>query len=410
MIRFHYSAMNPAGQEVSADIDAATEGEALEGIRRQGCFPLRLVRKPARKRPAGGGGRPKIVLHRIAPAKIAEFTGQLSILQDAGLPLLRSLQILTEQQKPGPLKATLAAVAGAVEDGTTLSEAMARHPRSFNRLYTNMVAAGESGGVLDVILRRLAEFMEKSQRLRRRVLGALIYPAAVLCFSLLIVTGIMMFVVPRFQEIFRDFRTTLPALTVALMATADFIANDHGWAFVLGAPIAGLVLVRCIRATATGRRLLDRAQLRLPVLGDIIAKTAVARFCRTLGTLLAAGVPILDALAITRDTVGNTVYVEALRKVQDAIREGEPFAGPLRATRVCDALVVNMIDVGEETGDLDKMLLKIADTYEDKVDVLVNALVSLLEPVMVIALGGIVGTIVVALFLPLARIIQTLGG
>ncbi len=417
MAIFHYEAMNAAGQAVEADVEADTAEEAAGKIRTQGYYPTKVkqqkkarsareVRSGERRR----SGLPQITVGHVSTRVLAEFTQQLSILQYAGLPIVRSLKILCQQAKPGMLKNILASVATSVEEGATLSEAMSRHPKAFDRLYVNMVQAGETGGVLDVILQRLAEFMEKAQKLKRRVIGAMIYPSVVICFSVLIVTGIMIFVVPRFQGIFRDFKATLPSITVYLMATADFIAHRYGWALVLGSPMGTVLLVWLIGKSASGRRGLDMLKLRLPVVGRILAKTAVARLSRTLGTLLSAGVPILDAILITRDTAGNVVYAEALQKAHDAIREGESFAVTLRSTRVCDALVTNMIDVGEETGELDKMLMKIADTYDDQVDVLVGSLVSLLEPVMVIALGGIVGTIVVALFLPLVKIMQDLTG
>jgi len=270
-----------------------------------------------------------------------------------------------------------------------------------------MVQAVETVGVLDVILQRLADFMEKAQRLKRRVVGAMIYPSVVILFSAMIVLGIMMFVVPKFQEIFRDFRATLPSLTVWLLALANFIARDYGWALILGMPIAAWLALKFVGKSAGGRYLLDSAKLRAPVMGKIVRKNAVSRFSRTLGTLLAAGVPILEAITIARDTVGNAVFEQALGKVHDGVKEGETFASLLRGTRVCDAIVTNMIDVGEETGDLDKMLLKIADNYDEQIDVLIGSLVSLLEPIMVIGLGGIVGTIVLALFLPIIRILET---
>jgi type IV pilus assembly protein PilC len=360
--------------------------------------------------PVKKGGSLNISIGGISTKVITQFTRQLSTLQDAGLPILRSLKILWQQQKPGQLKNILDQIAADVESGSTLSESMARHPKAFDKLYTNMVQAGETGGVLDVILQRLAEFMEKAMRLKRRVIGAMIYPAVVISFSVLIVTGIMIFVVPKFQEIFRDFKTTLPALTQILMNISNWIAEQYGWLVILGSPFFIFFAVKMIGKTKGGRRVIDTVKLKVPILGQIISKTAIARFTRTLGTLLSAGVPILDALNITRDTVGNVVFESALQKVHDAIREGESFAGPLRQAKVCDSIVTNMIDVGEETGDLDKMLMKIADNYDEEVDVLIGSLVSLLEPIMVVTLGGIVGTIVVALFLPLVKLIQSVSG
>jgi type IV pilus assembly protein PilC len=419
MPTFQYEAMNAAGQEVKAEIDAGTPDEAIAKIRTQGYFPTKVKEKAAKKGKGGavaaGSTAPKkkgfnISIGGVSTKTITQFTRQLSTLQDAGLPILRSLKILWQQQKPGTLKNVLDGIANDVESGATLSEAMSRHPKAFDRLYTNMVQAGETGGVLDVILQRLAEFMEKAQRLKRRVIGAMIYPSVVISFSVLIVTGIMIFVIPKFKEIFKDFKTTLPTLTTYLLNISTWIAEDYGWLVILGSPFATYILIKLIGKSKVGRRILDTVKLKLPIIGQIISKTSIARFTRTLGTLLSAGVPILDALNITRDTVGNTVFESALQKVHDAIREGESFAGPLRAAKVCDSIVTNMIDVGEETGDLDKMLMKIADNYDEEVDVLIGSLVSLLEPVMVVCLGGIVGTIVVALFLPLVKLISSVSG
>jgi type IV pilus assembly protein PilC len=420
MATFQYEAMNAAGQEVKAEIDAGSADEAITKIRSQGYFPTKVKEKAAKKQkaataaavgaPAKKGGSFNISIGGVSTKTITQFTRQLSTLQDAGLPILRSLKILWQQQKPGQLKNILDQVAADVESGSTLSESMARHPKAFDKLYTNMVAAGETGGVLDVILQRLAEFMEKAMRLKRRVIGAMIYPSVVITFSVLIVTGIMIFVVPKFREIFKDFRTSLPALTEWLMAISDWIAMQYGWLWILGSPFLFWFTLKLVGKTKAGRRIIDTVKLKLPIIGQILSKTSIARFTRTLGTLLSAGVPILDALNITRDTVGNVVFESALQKVHDAIREGESFAGPLRQAKVCDSIVTNMIDVGEETGDLDKMLMKIADNYDEEVDVLIGSLVSLLEPVMVVTLGGIVGTIVVALFLPLVKLIQSVSG
>ncbi len=415
MVQFEVDAINAAGQQIHATIEATSAEEALAQVRNTGAYPTRVREGPRSKRPLAKtrSAKPKSIaslsLGRIPTRHLTDFTQQLSTLQDAGLPIVRSLRILTEQQK-GPLKSIITTLANDVEDGSTLSEAMARHPKAFDRLYVNMVQAGEAGGVLDVILQRLAEFMDKSQRLKRRILGAMIYPAVVIVFSTLIVTGIMVFVIPRFRDIFKDFHTTLPALTQTLIDTSDFIANQYGWLLILGFPFFLLGTLKLTRRLPAGRRLLDTVKISLPILGQLAAKSAIARFTRTLGTLLAAGVPILDALKITRDTVGNVVYESALQKVHEALREGEPFAPTLRATRCVDSIVSNMIDVGEETGDLDKMLTKIADNYDDQVNILVASLVSLIEPLMVVVLGGIVGTIVVALFLPLVNIMRTLTG
>jgi type IV pilus assembly protein PilC len=291
---------------------------------------------------------------------------------------------------------------------------MAKHPRAFNRLYTKMVAAGEVGGVLDIILQRLAEFMEKSQSLKRKVRAALIYPVAVVIIAVLIIMFIMYFIIPKFEEIFKDFGVALPALTRVLINTSRWVAGNNvgqfmpGWVYVLFSPLIFFILFKLARKSPPGRAFLDTLVFWMPLFGNLIRKTVTARFTRTLGTLISAGVPILEAILITRDTSGNYVFEKALTKVHDSIREGESFAGPLRESKVCDAIVVNMIDVGEETGDMDVMLLKIADNYDEEVDVAVGGLIKLIEPLLIVFLGGAVGTIVVSMFLPLVAMIESL--
>jgi type IV pilus assembly protein PilC len=303
-----------------------------------------------------------------------------------------------------------------VEGGSSLSDAMGKFPKAFDTLYVKMVAAGEVGGVLDIILQRLSEFMEKSERLKRRIKGAMVYPIAVVAFAILIVTGIMWYIIPQFEAIFTDFGVPLPALTVWLTQASRWVAGANtgqtipGALIVLPAPIVVMILYKLIRAAGPGKAITDTLFLWAPILGTLIRKTVIARFTRTLGTLISAGVPILEAVTITKETSGNYVFEKALQKVHDSIREGESFAEPLRESKTCDPIVVNMIDVGEETGEMDVMLMKIADNYDEEVDVAVASLVSLLEPLMVIIIGGIVGTIVVAMFLPLVAMIESLQG
>lgn len=416
MPTFQYEAMNSVGQAVKGEIDAASSEEAIAKIRGLGNFPTKVREKAAKKGPgaprggpAGPGARPRRSVGRVGRKQLTQFTRQLSTLQDAGLPILRSLRILEQQQKPGTLRVAIRLVADDVESGATLSEAMAKHPKAFDRLYTNMVAAGEAGGVLEIILQRLADFMERSQALRRKVIGAMIYPAAVITFAILIVIGIMVVVVPKFALIFKDFGTTLPAPTQLLISISDWMAGG-GWIWVIATPFIVFFFFKLLKQSQGGRYFVDNLKLSLPIIGRIVSKTAIARFSRTLGTLISAGVPILEALNITRDTAGNEVYSRALARVHDAIREGESFAAPLRQAKVVEPMVVNMIDVGEETGDLDKMLMKVADTYDEEVEALVAGLVSLLEPVMVVVLGVIVGFIVVSLFLPLVKLINAVQG
>ncbi len=414
MATFAYEAMNQAGREVKDEIDAASSEDALAKIRSLGYFPTRIREKGTSKTKAAATGKKRKVggFGKVKTKMLTQFTRQLSTLQDAGLPILRSLRILEEQQRPGNLKNVLRALGEDIEGGATLSEACAKHPKCFNRLYVNMVAAGETGGVLDTILQRLADFLEKAQRLKRKIIGAMIYPIVVISFAVAIVSGIMIKVIPKFKDIFADFGTKLPKITEFLIKLSDWFVKGRppGAAVVLVGPFALLMLFRLLRTSKGGRYATDVVGLKIPVIGTLLEKSAVSRFTRTLGTLVNAGVPILEAINITKETAGNEVYSRALEKVHDSIREGETFAAPLRATKVCDGIVVNMIDVGEETGELDKMLLKIADNYDEEIDVAVASLVSLLEPVMVVVLGGIVGFIVIALFMPLVSLINSVSG
>ena len=411
MPTYTYEAMSQAGQDIKDEVEAATTEDALAKIRTLGYFPTRIkekggVKKSATRKKKSVGG---IAIGGVSTKQLTQFTRQLSTLQDAGLPILRSLNILEEQQKPGKLKNSLRTVVEDIEGGATLSEAFGKHPRVFNRLYVNMVAAGEIGGVLDIILTRLAEFLEKAQRLKRKVIGAMVYPIVVICFAFAIVSGIMVWVIPKFRDIFKDFGTELPQITEVLINVSHWFAKGRppGWIVVLFMPLAAFFLYKAIRQSRGGRFATDWTLMKIPVLGSLLERTAIARFTRTLGTLINAGVPILEAINITKDTAGNEVYSRAMEKVHDAIREGDSFANPLRATKTCDSIVVNMIDVGEETGELDKMLIKIADNYDEEVETAVSSLISLLEPLMVVALGGIVGFIVVALFLPLVKLIES---
>jgi type IV pilus assembly protein PilC len=293
-----------------------------------------------------------------------------------------------------------------IESGNTLSESMAKCPKCFDKLYVNMVRAGEAGGALEIILQRLAEFKEKSQSLKRRVIGAMVYPIVVITVAVGILSFIMSFIVPQFEKIFLEFGVPLPPMTIALINISHWV--QHNFYFIPLFPIAFFILIKLIKRNRTGAYVIDRIKLWIPVFGSLIEKTVVARTTRTLGTLVASGVPILDALAITRETATNAVFERAFTKVYDSIREGETIAQPLKEARVVDDMVVNMIDVGEETGELDTMLYKVADTYDEEVNVIVESLVSLLEPMMILILGGIIGFIVISLFLPLISLITSL--
>ena len=410
MATFQYEAMDNTGLEVKETIEAESEAEAQQLIRDKGFFVTKIQEKVQKKKgPTKKRSTKKKQTFSIGGVKakhLCTFTRQLSTLQDAGLPILRSLQILEGQSKPGPLKNSLIGVIEDIESGSTLSEAMSRQPKAFDNLYVNMVKAGEAGGALEIILRRLAEFKERAQSLKRKVKGAMIYPVAVITVATLIVAGIMYWIIPKFKKIFSDFGTELPDITKLLMSISDWVVKY--WYLIPAIPIGLWLMVKITRKNKTGAYVVDRVALKIPLMGLIIQKSVIARTSRTLGTLIASGVPILEALIIARDTAGNAVFARAFDQIYSAIREGETIAVPLKQTRICDDMVVNMIDVGEETGALDEMLYKIADVYDEEVEVLVDSLVSLLEPLMVVILGLIVGFIVIALFYPLIKLISDL--
>lgn len=410
---FQYEAMDNNGMEVKDTIEASTEAEAQSMIRDQGYFVTRIAEKRAKKKKTvekKGKSAPKkkkgLSFGKVKGKHLCTFTRQLSTLQDAGLPILRSLRILEGQAKPGPLKNSLSGVIEDIESGSTLSEAMSKQPKAFDNLYCNMVKAGEAGGALEIILQRLAEFKERAQSLKRKVQGAMIYPAAVISVATLIVFGIMKWIIPKFKEIFLGFDTELPEMTVMLITMSDYVSKY--WYLLPAGPIVFYLMIKIIKKNKTGEFAVDWLSLRIPLLGAILEKTCVARTARTLGTLIASGVPILEAIVIARDTAGNAVFRSAFDKIYAAIREGEPIAVPLKEARIVDDMVVNMVDVGEETGALDSMLYKVADVYDEEVSVLVEALVNLLEPIMVVVLGVIVGFIVIALFLPLIKLLNDL--
>jgi len=347
------------------------------------------------KKPAFGG---ILFRSRAKPKHVTQFTRQFATLLEAGLPVVRALDIL-RRHFSGEMQDALNKVKEDVEGGSNLSESLSHQPHVFDKLFINMVRAGEAGGVLDMVLSRLADYREKSQNLQNRILSALAYPAAVVTIATAILTFIMMFIIPRFETMFVEMNIELPLPTQILVATSRMLATY--WYVVLALPIITVIGYRMFVRTPYGRRMADLVKLNLPVFGGILSKTAISRFCRTLGTLLQSGVPILEALTIVRNTAGNEVVASAIDSVHSAVKEGESITEPLCASPVFDDLAVNMIAVGEETGALDRMLLKVADTYESEVDILVSAMMSLLEPILIVFMGVTVGFIVISLFMPL---------
>ena len=415
MPTYKFEALDTTGGEVKDSVSALSEEEAQQKIKQMGYFVTKIIEvadtkkgKKGKKDAAARGRRKRktFSIGGVSAKKLCTFTRQFSILQDAGLPVLRSLKILEGQMKGGPLKNALLDVVDDVESGSTLSEAFAKHPKCFDRLYVNMVKAGEAGGALEVIMQRLADFKEKAQSLKRRIIGAMVYPIAVISVAIGILTFIMVYIIPKFEKIFKDFEMKLPWLTEQLMAVSHWFAQY--WYVIPLFPLALWLLFKLIRLNRIGNFCVDWMWLKLPIVGTIIEKTVVARTTRTLGTLVSSGVPILEALSIVRETCTNAVFERMYLRVYESIREGETIAQPLKESRLVDDMVVNMIDVGEETGELDAMLNKIADVYDEEVNVLVEGLISLLEPIMIVVLGLIVGTIVIALFLPMIKLLEGL--
>ncbi len=409
---FEYEAMNAEAKAVVDTVEAGDTEEAISKIRQMGLFPTRVTEKKAPKGEKGerrGRVRKKaFTIGGVRGKDLTTFTRQLSTLSDAGIPVVQALNILERQMRPCALRNIVGSVADEVEGGSTLSEAMGKHPKAFDQLYVNMVKAGEAGGMLDIVLQRLADFREKAARLKRQVIATMVYPVFVLLAAGGIMTFLVLRVIPEFIKMFNELDVALPTPTQMLVKFTHWTTSY--W-YLIPAIIIGLIAVyKLIRSTRTGSHVIDWLKFKIPLFGSIINKAVVARFTRTFGTLMGSGVPILEALNISRDTAGNAVLSHAIQKVHDSVREGDPIAAPLSESRVCDDMVVNMIDVGEETGNLDSMLLKIADDYDEQVDTAVEGLTSLMEPLLVITLGGIVAFIVISLFLPLIELMQTLGG
>lgn len=423
MAIFQYTALDARGQQTTGQVDANSQDEAINQLKAQGLYPTNVVagaaapaadKKSSKK--TKGGKKVKAVTGKKIPTKtLMVHTRQLATLIQAGLPLLKSLTVLGKQEPNPALKGTINAIADSVSSGSTYSEALSQHPKIFNKLFVNMVKAGELGGVLETVLERLAEYMEKAEKLKNKITSAAIYPIIVLILAVGILTFLMVFIVPKFREMFDGLGNELPAFSRAVFAASDFmISSSIGpipnaiWLIAIVAIL--FLILRAWSATKGGKKSVDSLKLKLPLIGDITRKSAVARFTRTLGTLVSSGVPILQALNITRETAGNVVISNAIGKIHDSVKEGESVVQPMIATKVFPDMVVSMVDVGEETGQLPDMLLKISDVYDDEVDTGVTGLTSVLEPIMIVLLALIVGAIVIALFLPMTKLITDLQG
>jgi len=416
---FQYTAMDAAGKEQKGQHEAANEEAVSVFLKEQGMFPTSIKplekKAKAKKEKAKGPTAAKGLNIALGPMVIKNkdltvFTRQLAILLDAGLPLIRSLKTLEKQAKNPAVKTVIGKVAYSVEGGSTFSEALAQHPKSFDKLYLNMIRAGEAAGKLELILTRLAGFREKAAKIAGKVKSAMVYPAIVLTIAIGITIFLMIFIVPKFEVMFTEMLdgAKLPAITQLVMGISSWLQKNIVIAIILVVVI--VIAMKFILKTEKGKFYFDKGIYTAPIIGLLISRNAISKFSRTLGTLMGSGVPVLNALQIVRDTAGNELVSKAVQQVHDAVKEGEPMAPPLSATKIFPDMVISMIEVGEETGKLPDMLEKIADTYDEEVDNAVSALTSMIEPLMIVFLAVIVGGIVIALFSPLITIIQTLGG
>jgi type IV pilus assembly protein PilC len=430
MPRYDYVALDSRGKETKGSIEVASQNEAIGRVKEMGLFPTKIIETEKVREKAAGkkakGKAPKArgkksgalniqikipgLGARVKPKVLTTFTRQLATLVDAGLPLLRGLRVLEKQERNVALKGILGELSLAIEGGSTFSEALAQHPKVFNRLFVNMVKAGELGGVLEVVLKRLAEFSEKAQKIKGKVKSAMFYPIAVLVVATGILVLLMVFIIPRFQEVFKGMMpgSDLPWFTRFVIGISTAL-KDHIIYVVLGLAVVVTLFLLFIK-TKFGRHVWDKTKLKMPPTGQVVTKVAISRFTRTLGTLVSSGVPILQALTIVKETAGNVIIANAVAKVHESVKEGETITAPLEGSGVFPPMVVSMVDVGEQTGAMPEMLLKIADNYDEEVDNAVSAMTSLLEPIMIVFLAVIVGSIVVAMFLPLIKMINVMSG
>src|SRR6516162_176204 len=432
MPKFNYVAMDAHGKETKGTLEVASQNEAIGRVKEMGLFPTKIVEvdkakekekagdkkaKPAKGAKGGkgkkGAGSINIKIPglsgKVKSKVLTTFTRQLATLVDAGLPLLRGLRVLEKQERNATLKGIIGELALSIEGGSTFSEGLAQHPKVFNRLYVNMVKAGELGGVLEVVLTRLAEFMEKAQKIKGKVIAAMFYPCAVLVVATAILMILMIKVIPSFKAVFEGMLEgrALPAFTRLVLGISTMVKDNI--LMTLGIVAVFVVIFMLFKRTKFGRHVWDKFKLKMPVIGPVISKVAISRFTRTLGTLVSSGVPILQALTIVKETAGNIIVSGAVNSVHESVKEGETITAPLEASGIFPPMVISMVDVGEQTGALPEMLLKIADNYDDEVDNAVAAMTSLLEPIMIVFLAVIVGSIVIAMFLPLIDLMNRVG-
>jgi type IV pilus assembly protein PilC len=399
---FAYVGKSKRGRVLKGELEAIDERIARIQLKRKNIEVTKLKKKPKDLFESISFLKPK-----VTKKDLVIFTRQFSTMIDAGLPLVQGLNILAEQMENKTFKGMLKQITKDVEGGSTLADALNKHPKVFDGLFVNLVAAGEVGGILDTILQRLAAYIEKAEKLKSKVKGALVYPVAVLIIGVLVMAVIMVFVIPVFQEMFSSLGQGLPALTQLVIDISNFTkGNIH---FMIGGLIVAIWGFRRYRATKSGKRVIDRLMLKMPIFGELIRKVSVARFTRTLGTMISSGVPILDALEITAKTSGNAIVEEVIYDARTSIAEGQTIADPLSESDIFPGMVTQMISVGESTGALDAMLEKIANFYDDEVDVTVSALTALMEPLMMMLLAGALGPIIIAMYLPIFSMASALG-
>ncbi len=412
MPTFKFEAVDSEGLLVKDKVEAVSTEEAIDKIHGNGFYPTRIKQLKERHKPATGDQKKRkrsltsITIGKINAKQINTFTRQLSTLQDAGIPIVQSLTILESQMKKGIFKKILGDMVISIQGGDSLSVAMSKHPKAFDKLYVNVINAGEIGGALDVVLRRLAAYREKMQKLKRKIIASMTYPVAVITIAGAILIGIIMFIIPKFATMFEEMDVSLPMITLALMNVSSFVVTY--WYSLFGIPFAFFILYTLIGKIKRCRLVIDRLKFKVPIFGNIINKSVISKFARTLATLISSGVPILEALNNVKGVTGNLAMTRAVENIHDNIREGESIAKPLRESKICELMVVNMVEIGEQSGELEKMLTKVADNYDDEIDIAVESMISLIEPIMIVFLGGSVGAIVIALFMPLVKLMQSI--
>lgn len=432
MATFQYIAKDSSGNEQRGTVEAGDRNSAIASVRALGLMPTALgevksspspsarqkAKSPAKAKAKSGLNRdininlkmPKFLRRKVKTKVLTQFTRQIATLVNAGLPLMRGIEVLKRQMKDDQMQEALDGISANIAAGGTFSESLTQFPKIFDKLYVNMVKAGEAGGVLEVVLGRLAEFAEKSERIKNKVKGAMIYPCVVLVAAIGITTFLLVAVIPKFQQVFADMLggQALPPITQFVIDASGFVQNNGLQIAIVIAAV--IVIFKIIGKTEKGAYMFDALKLKMPVTGTLAQRSAVSKFTRTLGTLLSSGVPILQSLTITRDTTGNRVLTEAIQNVHDSVKEGESMTQPLSNCKVFPPMVVSMVEVGEETGALADMLTRIANTYDDEVDNAVAGMTAAIEPALIIVLALVVGTIVVAMFLPMVKIIGSVSG